>query len=288
MAGYGATYAPSSSNYDEYKDAPHWPGGLKGEAPVFVRDRRRMNLVSMIWSVILPWALFAAVLYAMSSELRFQQPAVAFSIVVLCALATVGLLAAAFDSQRKKRDGGSQLGPNWLMFLFLTALVGFVLALIGGELSYRFYLLPYLNVQNLATYAMVNTALTRGEQVMDSGLITFAANTNLNIPLSMGYKSDSVYCVAPISTGSANLTSYDFWAVGKDCCAGGAANFHCHKYSGTPEGLGRAGALRLFRDEERPYYRLAVQQAEATHGIKSSFPIFFTWERDPLDRKSVV
>ena len=39
--------------------------------------------------------------------------------------------------------------------------------------------------------------------------------------------------------------------------------------------------VRLTNDEDHPYYRLAVQQAEVKFGIKAVHPLFFTWSRDP-------
>mmetsp|Transcript_86188 Transcript_86188/g.171120 ORF Transcript_86188/g.171120 Transcript_86188/m.171120 type:complete len:106 (-) Transcript_86188:29-346(-) len=62
-----------------------------------------------------------------------------------------------------------------------------------------------------------------------------------------------------------------------DCCSDHAANFHCGDYSNMHA---RSG-LRMFRDEELPWYKLALQQAEAAHGIRSQHPVFLTWLEDP-------
>lgn len=265
MAGYGAAAYESSV----------WKGTQS------LRDRRRVNLVAIVYSVLLPCAIFAAVFFVMGWTLRFQRPDVAYTTVTICGLVVAALLACAVNSQRKKRggEGEGQREPNWLMFVALTALVAFVAAAIGGELNYRSYIQPYLSLENLATYVNVDARTTRGEQVMDSGVITFASGTQMNVNLSMGFSHQRVYCVAPITVGDGKLASYDFWAVGTDCCSGGASDFHCGE---LPFRRGSPGGLRLLRDEEKPYFLLAVQQAEATYGIKAVHPLFFDWEPDPV------
>ena len=77
------------------------------------------------------------------------------------------------------------------------------------------------------------------------------------------------------------LETYDFWAIGMDCCSVNAADFHCGAGLGwilsvRPErakGQARTGGevgnfkahsgLRLLDDRQRSFYRLAVEQAGA-------------------------
>merc|ERR1719502_2175601 len=87
-----------------------------------------------------------------------------------------------------------------------------------------------------------------------------------------------MYCVAPISTGDAKLPNYDFWVVGVNCCS------KPHEFNCGDAGNFRANSgLRSLNNENHPFYRLAVQQAEAAYDITATHPVFFYWTQDPLD-----
>lgn len=44
--------------------------------------------------------------------------------------------------------------------------------------------------------------------------------------------------------------------------------------------------MRLLDSDRRPYYRLAVQEAEAQFGIRADRPMFFEWRYDPVSEVS--
>merc|ERR1740123_2703950 len=116
---------------------------------------------------------------------------------------------------------------------------------------------------------------------MDAGRVVFSPGSSLDVSKAMGFRNEDTYCVAPVASGSvqghAPLASYDFWAVGKNCCSGSAGDFRCGWYDAK-----RArGGVRMVRDEDRAFYRLAVQQAQSTFQIKSVHPLFFHWVEDP-------
>jgi len=264
---------------------PDWYGGTtsaSGHNPLAMRSgkgffmrggRKRMNVYPLAINLFLPWLLFAIVSAMMIFVVRFEHP-LWTGLVVLLAL--LGVLFAGFMAQQQRNPTDRE--PSWLCFLFLTLLLAWVLAVLVGEAVFESSAKPYYMMQNLNTYTDVYTNRLRGQQIMDAGVVTFASGTYLDIKKSMGFKSNGLYCVAPIAYGNATLPTYDFWAVGKDCCSGYMPDFHCQGFN-DPHAR---GGLRLMSGDDRPYYRLAVQQAEATYNIRSVHPLFFQWVADPV------
>lgn len=140
---------------------------------------------------------------------------------------------------------------------------------------------PFYDTSNLNVYQSVNPATAHGSQMMDAGRIMFTPDSHLDLTKAMGFQNVDRYCVAPISAGArgrntTQLATYDFWAVGLNCCSGHGAEFRCGDHW-NPKAT---SALRLMREEERAYYRLAVQQAEAAYDIRAQHPIFLYWLQD--------
>lgn len=277
MASYGSTYANSMSNYHKpvtgrlpEKSAFHSSFSMRTQ-------RRRMNLVAMILCVLLPWSIFSVIYAVLSSTLHYERFGITCTVVALGLLVVLVLLQLAVQAARQKVEHDPNRQPNWNMFLFVTACFAWILAVIAGNINYYSHTLPFMSVQNLNSYNMVDTTITTGQHLMDAGTVIFAPDTHLDITRSLGFRNEKIYCVAPIVTGNKTASSYDFWAVGTNCCSGVRADFHCKGYN-NPEAI---GGLRLMRDEDRPFYRLAVQQAEATYSINANHPLFFEWQPDP-------
>jgi hypothetical protein len=77
--------------------------------------------------------------------------------------------------------------------------------------------------------------------------------------------------------------TYDWWAVGVNCCDGNtAADFKCGEVN---DPRSRSG-MRLLSDTTRPFYLLAVQEWSATYGLPVKHPLFFTWVKDPLETEN--
>jgi len=234
--------------------------------------RRRMNLVAIILNIFVPWFTFSALYATMSFSFHYQHPVAAWTLV-LGGFALVGLSGFMANRARvRDRD------PMWYTFATIVLLLAVLLATVFGDMNFWYNMQPFYDIENLNTYPSVNPAREKGQQLMDAGRVYFADGTGLDLRRAMGFKNLDLYCVAPIVHGQEQLASYDFWAIGINCCSGVSSDFRCGEFN-NPHA--RSG-LRLMRDDMRPFFRLAVQQAEAAYNIRSTHPLFFYWMQDPV------
>lgn len=234
--------------------------------------RKRLNVVSMLINVLAPWLVFCGVFGAMSFYTHYTSPLLAWLVVL--AGAAISALAGVLAYRTKMRDRD----PTWYTFAFLAASLATIFATVFGDMNYWYNMQPYYDIENINTYPSVNPGRKKGQQLMDAGRVYFEDGTGLDTSKSMAFRNLDRYCVAPIVFGQEPLASYDFWAVGVNCCSGTTADFRCGEYD-NPKA--RSG-LRLMREDQRPFFRLAVQQAEAAYNIKANHPLFFYWMQDPV------
>jgi hypothetical protein len=242
------------------------------------RQRQRMNVGSMFISLFVPWILFCVVFADMTFFLHYASPVVAW-----CIAGGAGLFVAVLGASSVfsvLRRGDRTRNPTWLIFVFVTCFLALGLGLILGNVNYWTYTQSYYDLKLMNNYSDVNPSTTYGQQVMDAGQISFTNNVVLDLKLAMGFKNKDVYCVAPVTVSSSDgptpLASYDFWVVGINCCDHHTASFRCGPYDSTSAHAG----LRVIHDEVRPFFRLAVQEAEAVHSLKAIHPLFLFWSED--------
>lgn len=253
------------------------PGGLDAKGPFLRGQRRRLNIQPLFLCVVVPWATYALVLGVLSFSMHHDTPALCYTIISLTALAIAGIGFLGLTSSGRW-FANAEHEPTWLIFLFGSMSLSFVAAFAMGSMNYSDNLERYFNLRNLNNYTDVYPTRVHGQQLMDAGMVEFAPGTYLDISKSDGFRNNDIYCVVPITIGNATLATYDFWAVGKNCCSGSRPNFHCANFNNPRAN----GGLRLMADTDRAFYRLAVQEAEATYGIKAVHPLFFHWDVHPL------
>lgn len=255
--------------------------------PSFGRQRMKMNIVAIFVSLFVPWLLFTLLYAVVSFRLHYKLPALCWALVALGAVFTLVIGACAAQNVTQMVHSSPSYQPTWFIFLFLTTLVAVALGPVLGDQNFWQNMQPYYDLQNLNDYSSVDPTRMRGQQMMDAGRVQFLDGATLDLRKAYAFQNLDTYCVAPISMynpqmGSATpLNSYDFWAVGINCCGGNSTHvvdFKCGAFKSQTAHEG----LRLMADDQRAFMRLAVQQAESAHMIKAVHPLFFYWTNDAL------
>jgi len=256
------------------EEQPAYTGDTKWRS-VFSPDRpRKMNAVPMLINWLLPWILFCFTFFAWSFKFHFSNGSKLPYLFGL--LIVIALVPTMIHMHLRNRD----LDPSWLTYSTIVFLLAVIAGSMAGDANYHANMWPYYKWESLQAYPMVDVGRELGINVQDGGRMYFGANSYIATEKSWHFKDGTVYCVAPILSKAGMQTStYDFWAVGTDCCAEDAADFRCGEFANPSA---RSG-LRLLDAGLLSHYRLAVDQASALWGIHSTTPVFFTWTQDPLD-----
>lgn len=148
----------------------------------------------------------------------------------------------------------------------------------------------YYEIAEFQTYQEVNVDAVPGSQLMDAGIVTFAEGSGLDRThggcfVNLGH----TYCVAPItyngelSTGIGSgptFGSYDYFAVGIDCCNCPNQDFRCGEWFNPMA----HGGIRSMDFRSRPFYKLAVDDFAASWQKVATHPLFFEWTDMPVYR----
>lgn len=242
-------------------------------------DRWRITpalLIKALMCIIVPPILFLYTSSLLSFSAHFQMPK---RVWMLAFLGLIPVLLAIWGTRFTYNAGLDYRWTGAAAFLFSVA---FGAGMLLGDMNYLTNLHHFYFIQSLKSYSNINPSEVGGAQLMDAGRVQFSQDAKLQIDMGMSFTLDDVYCVAPISVGGGSsaegpsLASYDVWAVGKNCCRTSNPTFACGEYR-NPKA--RSG-LRQTDEQERLYFNLAVQQAEAAYGITSQHPVFFYWVED--------
>jgi len=235
------------------------------------------NFGTILFCIGVPWMLFVFMFWLMGFHLHFKHQRLVHFIVFLTLFLVVLCGWRAFNAARRGARADIDRQPTWTIFLFVTMALAWLLGLLLGDLNFHFNMEPYYQLSAMKTYESVDPAATHGQQLMDAGKVIFAPGSKLDLSRSMGFRNIDVFCVAPITMSDSEATRLDFWAVGLNCCTGGEADFRCGEYNGEAH-----AGVRVMRAEQRAFYELAVQQAEAAYKLKAVHPLFFLWMKDPV------
>jgi len=238
----------------------------------FVPKRReRMSLKGLCACLFMPWLLFSFHYAVVTFSIHYDYPFLCWAFVGLGVLLTLAMGALAWQ-----RSQDSKL--SWHLFLFFCCCLASVAGPLLGDINYWTNMQAYYDLKTLNVYEDVNPAKSHGQQMMDAGKVTFAHGASVDHTKAFKFQDLDSYCVAPIALGKSDLKIYDFWAVGLNCCGWNATKQFDYK-CGSHQSTSRQG-LRLMNENQRDFFRLAVQQAEAQHKILAKHPIFFYWTDD--------
>jgi len=248
----------------------------KPKAALFAPGHRlRMNVLPMFLNIFIPWSIFIYCFGLCSFYLMYSQPILAWLCISLIFVVWLAFALLAYCAKRYDPD------PTWFTFFSILALICAAWGILAGLDNLATYEAPYYTMTEMKDTKGIDPMTTRGENVMDAGIMTFVKGTAFDTNRSWHFKKSTLYCVAPLITkqGSVPLSqTYDFWAVGEDCCDIASSDFRCGSW-----GLVSAhSGLRIVSQTEEEYYRLAVQQAESLYDINAPRPIFLKWSDDPL------
>jgi len=241
---------------------------------VFVHGHRiRMNVVPMFLNVFVPWGVFILCCGLSSFWVMYAHPRIAWGLIGFMYALCVLMIAVAFWARRFEPD------PTWFTYAALAVLVMAIGGTVAGQANFKNFSEPYFKIHDLKVIREIDASYTPGKNVMDGGIFMFGSGNGLDETRSWHFTFKHTYCVAPIITNTtAPLSqSYDFWAVGKDCCSTSSSDFRCGSW-----GLaGKGGGIRMLSGGDMKYYKLAVQQAESLYNINAPNPILLTWSSSP-------
>lgn len=237
-----------------------------------------MNVLPMFLNLFVPWGFFLCVLGLTSFKTFYERPGVGYMIMTVIILFWLITVLIAWNRRRADPE------PTWFSFFSLGIGVAIFVAWFFGNAIFERWSLPYHEIKDLKVIGHLDASKELGQNVMDAGIVYFADGNKIDATRSWHFKQDTVYCVAPIIKGTPGeavpeTQSFDFWAVGKDCCSMSSSDFRCGAYDNP---LARSG-VRVLGDKDRRFYRLAVEQSETLYGIMATHPIFFEWSQDPLE-----
>lgn len=292
-AGYYAKggYGTSNPFYgNPQSHLGHAQSMLYQKQPTFVTDlepasisKPKRPLSNVLWfaaSILLPWILFASLLGLYSSRVHYHQPQWCYILLAVSLTFVVWAFGVEWGKWLYKRHfyGDYTTNLSWYGFLFFSSLLGIILGAALGNANFDENFKPYWDMRGMQAYHSVDPSQFTGSQLMDAGIIGFTEGSKVDASKMMAFRNWDTYCVAPITDNKGN-TSYDFWAVGMNCC-----DMSSHTRVGKQFHCGMANAhkgIRILDENARSFYRLAVMQAEASFNIQSHHPVFLHWMEEP-------
>lgn len=267
---------------------------LADEYKGLVRSRHAAiwPLKSMMAAIILPFLAFILIYKLTSGGIRYKHPQA--SVISAAIIGVSGCFIAMYIAYSR-----------WRYFLrarahIVVAILLWFVVIIGGLCGDACYWendRPYYTYEGSAAYFNIDPYVDKGKAYMDAGKVYFKEGSYVEIDKATGVRMSGIYCVAPIvrqpienqgSVQEVGLSgpletpkagTFDWWAVGKDCCDPMfGANYKC---TDSRNPYARSG-LRMVDDESREYFLMAIQEWTSQYNLPAVHPQLFWWVQDPL------
>jgi len=285
--------------------------------------RKVMNIVSIILSLVVPCVIFCLVFHVIAFSLHFRSPSMCYVIIGLVLALLIFMGYVSVNLLRKAKEGHNYptwfifafitgmiawflavTGGEWNYLenmlpaftienanIYLsvdTLLTRGQTVMDGGRYLFvpgtRLDQTKAMNFKTMEAYCVVPIV---GPHGVPPGFRGFGSGSSARPTINVtAIGTTGTTGTNSTRTGSAGMEggSYEFWAVGKDCCTSEPGGFRCGEYDNTRVAAG----LRLLDEEDHSFYRLAVQQAEAFYNIQAPHPIFLEWLKDPMAKFNLM
>lgn len=236
---------------------------------------KSISFLASVVNFIIPCVVFSLTAALMTFYIHWNAPVFCWVLVgtifgIVCVL---GYFALREDHRKTYRDD-----HTWYKFSFVTSLFGWISAIFFGYINFELNIKYFHQYGYMGLYVDVDVQTDSSLMYLDGGLFLFT-DARLDISKSSSYKKGDTYCVAPIISGNGTMSSYDYWAIGTDCCTGYGTGYSCGQY----DNIDASGGLRLIDDAAaEAYYTFAVSEAASMWDVTvGSQPIFVYWLEDP-------
>lgn len=250
-----------------------WSAAPKGNPRLEQKRKASKRLgpnASLAMMMLLPWVFFCTALLMFS--LRYHHhPWEVWGGATL--LAFVGILTMVSDAGQ---DSG-----GWFLYLGTLLITGLAAGSITGLYNYQANTFRYWAYDEYRQYTNVlPSQLAKAH--LDAGSIRFAEEARVDTTRTVGFKANSVFCVAPIIDDSGPGTPIEYWAAGRDCCSK-RSKFTCDDVWSA---FAKSGVVMRdaggFVPSDRNFYMKAVREASAAYDLVSApEPLFVSWVVDP-------
>jgi hypothetical protein len=285
MADVPVVFDPRSALYDnavvqgshlhQYGSQPAIPK-LRPPVAQGLAARRWLDWQSIALAWLLPLSLFLATFCVMSFKFYYQHRAAALLVVAAAFFFIVMMSLLSVNQMRRWKITGVK---TWHLFIIVSSFFAVLFGSILGYVNFKSNTNRYYDYISLRKIADVNPAQWQGQQALDAGEIDFQVGAKVDKQMNMVYFQKKGWCAAPIvPSGDTPLATYDFWAVGMDCCSSRQGDFTCGSFVQNGEAL---SGLRVLDDSEIAGYTLAVEQARAAYNIQYRNPIFLNVVKSP-------